>query len=156
MALPTLLTVDLGNAAPVWNGRLRFRRRGNQATHTSSVRFWRKEAMRGSAHSIFVAPHIILLHVRLFISRSSGTMAAMISRLPRVAVQGMRASLMGWPSRRQSRWTRLLPCFPGSAGTPLNDLGTRYAVPNIDFLFFTCRSLLASAAERRCMPMRPG
>ncbi|KVK41616.1 hypothetical protein L901_11890 [Agrobacterium sp. D14] len=26
----------------VWEGRLRFRRRGNQAMHTSSVRFWRK------------------------------------------------------------------------------------------------------------------
>lgn len=44
--------------------------------------------MRGSAHSILIALHIILLHVRLFISRSSGTMAAMISWLLRVAVQG--------------------------------------------------------------------
>ena len=41
----------------VWNGRFRFRRRGNQATHTSSIRFWRKaEAQSDIQHQKTLKP----------------------------------------------------------------------------------------------------
>ncbi|MBB4400500.1 MULTISPECIES: hypothetical protein [Rhizobium/Agrobacterium group] len=41
----------------VWKGRFRFRRRGNQATHTSSIRFWRKaEAQSDIPHQKTLKP----------------------------------------------------------------------------------------------------
>ncbi|CVI62152.1 hypothetical protein AGR9A_Cc80306 [Agrobacterium salinitolerans str. Hayward 0363] len=74
--------------------------------------------------------HEFLLHLLLFISRSSGTLRSMICPRPFDAAALEKSAAVAWPSSLPNHWPLLLPCLPGSFGAPLICQGTRYVAKN--------------------------
>lgn len=74
--------------------------------------------------------HDFLLHLLLFISRSSVTLRSMICPGRCMRSFGHLCVALVRPYRCQTIGLKLLPCLPGSPGAPLICQGTRYVATN--------------------------